>query len=66
MSAVSLVFGVVDSLHLLSLTLGIVGDDEFDGVEHSRYAQRALVEVVANGSFEQRHVVKGVELGVAD
>ena len=64
--AVSLVLRVVNSLHLLSLTLRIVGDDEFNRVEHSRHAQRTLVQILANGSLEQRHVVESVELGVAD
>ena len=64
--AVGFVFGVVHGFHFLRLSFGIVGHDEFHGVEHGRHAERAGVEVLAGGGFEHGVVVERVELRVAN
>ena len=65
MCACCLVLRVVDGFHLLCLVVRIVGDDQLHGIEHSRHTQRLLVKVFAHGSLKERHVVKGIKLGVA-
>ena len=52
MRAVGLVFRVVDGLHLFRLTLGIVGEHQFDGVEHGTDAGGLFVQVVANAGLQ--------------
>ena len=52
MRAVSLVLRVVDSLHILILSFGIVGDDQLDGIEHGTDATGLLVQVVAHGGLQ--------------
>ena len=66
MRAFCLVFGIVDSDHLFFLTLRIVGDDEFYGVEHSTQAQGSRIEIFAGGSFKHCKVVERVKLRIAD
>ena len=61
-----LVLGIVDSLHLLALSFGIVGDDQLHGIEDGRDTCGTLVEILTNGSLQESHVVERVELGVAD
>ena len=65
MCAVGFVFGVVHCLHFLGLPFGIVGHDEFHGVEHGGNAERAGVEIFAGCGFEHGVVVERVELSVA-
>ena len=48
MCAICLVLWVIDSLHLLALTLWIVGDDEFHWVEYGTYTASLLVQVLTN------------------
>ena len=66
MCAVSLVFRVVHRFHLFGHALRIVGNHQFHRVHHCRNSQRPFVQVVAHGSFQQSHVVQGIEFGVAD
>ena len=66
MCAGLLVLGIVDSLHLLALSFGIVGDDQLHGVKDSRDTGSTFVEILAHGSLQEGHVVESVELGVAD
>ena len=58
--------GVIDHLKFFDLSLGIVGNDEFDGVEYGRYTSSSLVEIGAHGTFEQLDVVERVKRGVSD
>ena len=66
MGTVGLVLGVVYGGQHLCLTLGVVGDDHLDRVEYGRDAQGACVQVVAQGTLEEGHVVQGVNLRVAN
>ena len=59
--AVSLVFRVVHRFHLFGHALRIVGNHQFHRVHHCRNSQRPFVQVVAHGSFQQSHVVQGIE-----
>ena len=43
-----------------------VGDDEFHGVDHRTHTQCTQVEVVAYGTLEERHLIQGVELRIAN
>ena len=47
MAARRRIFGVVDGLKFLRLPFGVVGNDEFDWVEYSRYARRNAVKIFA-------------------
>ena len=60
------VLRVVDGLHHLDLPLGIVGDDELHGVEHSGYTAGGGVQILAHGMFKQGYVDDAVVLRVAD
>ena len=53
--------GVIDHLKFFDLSLWIVGNDEFDGVEYGRYTSSSLVEIGAHGTFEQLDVVECVK-----
>ena len=64
--AVGFVFGIVHGLHFFGFSIGIVGDDEFYGVQDGGNSAGFFVQIVANGGFEQRHVVQGIEFGVAN
>ena len=64
--AICLVLRIVYGLHLLGLTLRIVGQDKFHGVEYGADTRSFLVQVVANVRFQQGEVVQSVELGIAD
>ena len=66
MRAVSFVFGVVDGCQCLHLSFGVVGDHHLDGVEDSTDADSSGIQVVTYGTFQQRHIVQGVDLRVAD
>ena len=61
-----LVLGVVDGLHLLHLSFGIVVDDEAHGVYHGANAQSTAVEVLAAGGLHQFDVVQRIEGGVTN
>ena len=66
MCAICLVLWVIDSLHLLALTLWIIGDDEFHWVEYSTYTASLLVQVLTNRSLQKSHIIEGIELGITD
>ena len=53
MRAVSFVLRIVDSSICLSFTLGEVGYDELDGVNHRTHALCTFVEVIAYGRLEE-------------
>ena len=61
-----LVLGVIDGLHLLHLSFGIVVDDEAHGVNHGAHAQGTGVEVLAAGGLHQFDVVQCIKGGVAN
>ena len=64
--AVGLVLGVVHGGQHLRLSLGIVGDDHFHGVEHGADSEGAGVQVVAQGTLKEGHIVQRVNLRVAN
>ena len=61
-----LVLGIVDCLHLLHLSLGIVVDDEFDGIYNGANAKCTAIEVLAACCLHQFDVVQGIECGVTN
>ena len=65
MGSVGFILGIVDGGKLLSLTFGVVRDDDLHGVEDSADTDGATVEVLANSTLQERHLVKGIEGGVA-
>ena len=65
MGSVGFILGIVDGGKLLSLTFGVVRDDDLHGVEDSADTDGATVEVLANSTLQERHLVEGVEGGVA-
>ena len=60
------VLGVVGHVESLLLALGVVVDDQADGVDDGADAGGDAVEVVAHGMLEELDVVEGLVLGVAD
>src|SRR5581483_7347644 len=48
------VFGVIDSLELLDLGVGVIVDDYSEGTQNSHHAGRALIEVLAHKMLEHR------------
>ena len=60
------VFGIVDGVQFLGLAFGIIRDDDFDRAQHGEPAQRAFVQVLADGVFEHGHVGDAVVFGDAD
>ena len=66
MRSVGSIFGIVHRFHFFGLPFGIVCNHQLYRINHRRYATSTLVEVFAHRGFKQSHVVKSVELGVAD
>ena len=50
------VFGIVDGVEFLDLAFGKIRDDDLDRAQHGEPAQGALVQVLADGVFEDGHV----------
>ena len=61
-----LVLRVVDSRHLLALVVGVISDNEFHWVKDRTDSCSLLVEVIADGSLEERNVIKCIKLGITD
>ena len=61
---IRLVFRIVDAAHLFCLTFGIVGNNQFHGINHRRNTASPFVQVFSNRCFEQRHIVQRVEFGI--
>ena len=59
-------FWIIDGLHFLYLSFGIVVDDEFHGIDNGTHANGAGVEVFATGSLHQFDVVERVKCGIAN
>ena len=66
MSAIGLVLWVVDSGELFNLVLWVVGDNHLNRIEHSADTDSTAVQIVANSTLQESHVVKGINLGVAN
>ena len=66
MCAVSLVFGVVDGYQFLGFPLRIVGEHQFNRIKNCTDTTSFLVEVFADGGFQQCEVVQSVKLCVSD
>ena len=60
------VLGIVDSLEFLHFAFGKIGDDDLEGPQHGQAAQGALVQVLADGVFEDGDVGDAVIFGDAD
>ena len=58
--------GVILNLKFLGFALGIVGDDELYGIEHSHSSGGDFVEVVAQAVLQKAVFDNGVDLGYAD
>ena len=63
---ISLVLGIVDSGELLNLILRIVGDNHLNRIKNGTNTDGTGVQVIANCTLEQSHIVKGIDLGVSD
>jgi len=46
------IFRIVDRLHLFHLPFRIIGDNEFNRVQHGRYTGCTSIEVFADGTFQ--------------
>ena len=64
--SVGCVFGIIHRFQFFGLPFGIVCNHQLNGINHRCYATSTLVEVFAYRGFKQGHVVKCVELGVAN
>ncbi len=60
------VFGIIDGFHHFHLPFGIVGDDEFDGIQHGRHTCGAGIQIFAHGTFQQSKIVEGIVGGITD
>src|ERR1019366_8828608 len=59
-------FGIVDGVQFLGFAFGITRDDDLEGTQHGEPAQRALVQVVADGVFQNGNVGDAVVFRDAD
>ena len=66
MCAVGLVLRIVYSCELLNLILWVVGNNNLYWVEDCADADGAGVKIIANGTLEKGHVVKGINLGITN
>ena len=66
MRARCLVLRIINSCHLLALSVRIVRYDKLNRVKHSAYTCCLLVEVVAYSCLKQSDIIKCIELGISD
>ena len=60
------VFRIVLHFDIFDSVFGIVGDNDFHGVEHGTHARCFLVKVFTDAEFEERNVVDSLKLGITD
>ena len=60
------VFGIIDCFEKFRLTLRVIGNNDFDRMQHSHCTLCLFVQIFANAVFKQRHVDGAVPLRHAD
>ena len=66
MASTSFIFWIVDSIHFLGLSIGIIGDNEFHRVENSTDTCGLFVQVFTHTGLQESHIVEGIKLGISD